>query len=67
MARVLSKGLRERLVSAVEGWMSRRAAAKLFRVAPSTAIKWVDQKRPTGSVRQQARAVIIALINSKRM
>jgi transposase len=47
--------LRERLISAVEGGMSRRSAAKLFSVAPSTAIKWVDQKRRTGSVRPQAR------------
>jgi transposase len=47
--------LRERLVSAVESGMSRRSAAKLFSVAPSTAIKWVDQKRRTGSVRPRAR------------
>ena len=48
-------GLRERLISAVEGGMSRRSAAKLFSVAPSTAIKWVDQKRRTGNIRPQAR------------
>ncbi len=35
--------------------MARRSAAKLVSVAPSTAIKWVDQKRRTGSVRPQAR------------
>lgn len=35
--------------------MSRRSAAKLFSVAPSTAIKWVDQKRRTGSVRPRTR------------
>lgn len=35
--------------------MSRRSAAKLFCVAPSTAIKWVDQERRTGSVRPRAR------------
>jgi transposase len=55
MAKSLSMDLRERLISAVEGGMSRRSAAKLFRVAPSTAIKWVDQKRRTGSVRPRAR------------
>ena len=42
MSKPLSIDLRERLVSAVEGGMSRRSAAKLFSVAPSTAIKWVD-------------------------
>ena len=55
MSKPLSMDLRERLVSAVESGMSRRSAAKLFSVAPSTAIKWVDQKRRTGSVRPRAR------------
>ena len=55
MSKPLSMDLRERLISAVEGGMSRRSAAKLFSVAPSTAIKWVEQKRRTGSVRPQAR------------
>ena len=55
MSKPLSMDLRERLVSAVEGGMSRRSAAKLFSVAPSTAIKWVDQKLRTGSVRPRAR------------
>ena len=35
--------------------MSRRSAARFFSVAPSTAIKWVDQKRRTGSVQPRAR------------
>ncbi len=55
MSKSLSMDLRERLVSAVECGMSRRSAAKLFSVAPSTAIKWVDQKLRTGSVRPRAR------------
>ena len=55
MAKALSMDLRERLISAVEGGMSRRSAAKLFSVASSTAIKWVDQKRRTGCVRPRAR------------
>jgi transposase len=55
MPKPLSMDLRERLISAVEGGMSRRSAAKLFSVAPSTAIKWVDQKRRTGSVCPRAR------------
>ena len=55
MAKALSMDLRERLISAVEDGMSRRSAAKLFSVAPSTAIKWVDQKRRAGSVRPCSR------------
>ena len=51
MPRPLSMDLRERLISAVEGGMSRRAAARLFSVARSTAIKWVDQRQRTGRVR----------------
>lgn len=50
MAKALSMDLRERLVSAVENGLSRRSAAKRFGVAPSTAIKWVDQVKRTGSV-----------------
>ena len=55
MSKPLSMDLRERLVSSVEDGMPRRSAARLFSVAPSTAIKWVDQKRRTGSVRPRAR------------
>jgi len=55
MPKPLSMDLRERLISAVEGGMSRRSAAGFFSVAPSTAIKWVDQKRRSGSVRPRAR------------
>lgn len=40
-----STDLRERLTSAVAGGMSRRSAAQLFSIAPSTTITWVDQKR----------------------
>jgi transposase len=42
MARPYSRDLRERVVGAVEGGLSRQGAAKLFRVAVSTVIDWVD-------------------------
>jgi transposase len=42
MARPYSQDLRERVVAAVDGGMSRRAAAKRFAVAVSTVIDWVD-------------------------
>ena len=50
MTKSLSKDIRERVVSAVEGGMTRRSAAKRFGVAPSTAIKWVDRWRRTGDI-----------------
>ena len=50
MTRPLSKDIRKRLISAVEGGMSRRSAARRFGVAPSTAIKWFDQWSRTGSI-----------------
>lgn len=50
MTTPLSKDLRERLVSAVENGQSRRAAARRFGVAASTAIKWVDRWRREGRI-----------------
>lgn len=50
MTRPLSNDIRGRLVSAVDGGMTRRSAADRFGVAASTAIKWVAQWRQTGAV-----------------
>ena len=50
MTKPLSNDLRDRVVSAVDDGMTRRAAAQRFGVAPSTAIRWVRQWRWTGSV-----------------
>jgi len=51
MTKPLSIDLRERLITAVDGGLSRRAAAERFGVAVSTAIKWADQWRRTGDIR----------------
>ena len=51
MTRPLSDDLRRRVVTAVDGGMLRRGAAKRFGSAPSTAIKWVRAWRLTGSHR----------------
>jgi transposase len=40
--------LRVRLLAAVDGGLSCRAAATRFGVAPSTAIRWQAQRRETG-------------------
>ena len=51
MTRPLSDDLRQRVVSAVADGMSRRAAAARFGIGASTAIKWVERWRKTGSFR----------------
>ena len=50
MGQPLSMDLRVRLLAAVDGGMSCRAAAARFGVAPSTAIRWQAQRRTTGEV-----------------
>lgn len=49
MGQPLSMDLRSRLLAAIDGGMSRRAAAARFGVAPSTAIRWQSQRTVTGS------------------
>ena len=51
MTQPLSDDLRRRVVTAVDGGMSRRGAARRFGIAPSTAIKWVRAWQYTGSYR----------------
>ncbi len=55
MTKPLSNDIRERLIQAVEGGMSRRSAAKRYSVAPSTAIKWVNLWNRTGSFEPRPR------------
>jgi putative transposase len=50
MPKPYSNDLRERVVAAVEGGLSRRRAAAQFRVAPSTVVNWMERARQTGSV-----------------
>ena len=50
MGKPYSLDLRERVVAAVEGGMSRNQAAKQFGVAISTAIGWMRRVEETGSV-----------------
>ncbi|CAM5310988.1 hypothetical protein ATER59S_00865 [Aquamicrobium terrae] len=49
MGQPLSMDLRSRLLAAIDGGMSCRAAAARFGVAPSTAIRWQAQRRQTGN------------------
>ena len=48
MARTLSQDLRDRVIAAVDGGMSRNAAAKRFEVAVATAVRWVRSWRTDG-------------------
>jgi len=49
MPKTYSSDLRERLVAAVTSGMSRNEAAEVFGVAISTAVKWMQRLRDTGS------------------
>ncbi|MEE9476554.1 MAG: IS630 family transposase [Roseateles sp.] len=51
MGRPYSEDLRERIVAAVEGGHSRRAAARMFGVSASCAVKLLRRWRETGSVK----------------
>ena len=45
----LSMDLRVRVLAAIDEGLSCRAAAVRFGIAPSTAIRWLAQRRATGS------------------
>lgn len=49
MGQPLSMDLRRRVLAAIDQGVSCRAAAARFGVAPSTAIRWQDQRRRTGN------------------
>lgn len=49
MGQPLSMDLRWRVLAAIDAGMSCRAAAVRFGVAPSTTIRWHEQRRETGS------------------
>ena len=48
MGRTLSQDLRSRVIAAVDGGMSRHAAAERFGIAVATAVRWVHLWRTTG-------------------
>lgn len=53
MGQPLSHDLRTRVVAAVSGGLSRRAAAERFGVSAATAIRWVQAVTTTGSCRSK--------------
>lgn len=50
MPKAYSEDLRERVIEAIEAGASRRAAAERFSISVSSAIKWMQRWRGTGSV-----------------
>jgi putative transposase len=54
MSKPYSNDLRERLVGAVAGGLSCRAAAARFSVSPATAVRWVSRWRQSGSYSPRA-------------
>ena len=63
MGRALSRDLRDRVVAAIEGGMSRRAAAERFGVSAASAIRWrqlvVEQGTPAAKRFQRGEVVAL--------
>ena len=55
MGSAYSDDLRERVVLDVGSGLSRREAARRFRVSASSAIRWAERNQETGSVSAKAR------------
>jgi transposase len=49
MTKSLSEDLRSRVIAAVDGGLSRRAAAARFGIGAASAIRWVREWRETGT------------------
>ena len=70
MAKSLSEDLRRRVIGAVEGGLSRHAAAARFEVAVATAVRWLrawhDEglraARPRGGDRHSHRIEAFAMV-----
>jgi transposase len=55
MPKPCSADLRERVVEAVAGGASRRAASKRFAVSAASAVRWVQHWRQTGQAAAKRR------------
>src|SRR3546814_11004186 len=51
MTKSISEDLPSRVITAVDGGLSRRAAAERFGVAAASAVRWVREWRESGSTR----------------
>jgi transposase len=55
MAQYLSEDLRVRVIRAIEGGMSRNAAARHFGVSIASAVRWMDEYLRTGRTAPKSR------------
>lgn len=55
MAHYLSEDLRIRVIRAIEGGMSRNAAARHFGVSIASAVRWMDEYLRTGRTAPKSR------------
>ncbi|MEL6475647.1 MAG: helix-turn-helix domain-containing protein [Pseudomonadota bacterium] len=55
MAQYLSEDLRIRVIRAIEGGMSRNAAARHFGVSIASAVRWMDEYLRTGRTAPKSR------------
>ena len=55
MAQYLSEDLRVRVIRAIEGGMSRNAAARRFGVSIASAVRWMDEYLRTGRTAPKSR------------
>ena len=65
MGKTLSEDLRVRVITAVEGGMSRNAAAARFGIAVATAVRWVGRGMRRARRRPSGKAAICARSGSK--
>jgi transposase len=65
MGKPLSTDLRSRLIAAVAGGMSRRAAVERFGVAAASAVRWVHAHNTKVRSAPSPRAATSARITSK--
>lgn len=55
MAQYLSKDLRIRVIRAIEGGLSRNAAAHHFGISVASAVRWMDEYLRTGRTTPKSR------------
>ena len=55
MAKILSEDLRVRVIAAVEGGLSRHAAAQRFGIGVATAVRWLRAWREAGATAAKPR------------
>jgi transposase len=61
----LSRDIREKVVKAIAGGMSRRQAAARFDIGPATAVRWAKRFETTGEVAPLKRFCCVNFIRAR--